>query len=51
MLASPDPNAGQNWDTKIADKSCENVSQFKYLLAAIRSRTFVFSSTVLKRKN
>jgi hypothetical protein len=31
MLVSRDPNAGQNWEIKIGNRSFENVSQFKYL--------------------
>jgi hypothetical protein len=31
MLLSRHQNAGQNRDTKIANKSFENVSQLKYL--------------------
>jgi hypothetical protein len=31
MLLSHHQNAGQNWDMKIANRSFENVSQFKYL--------------------
>jgi hypothetical protein len=31
MLLSHHRNAGQNWDTEIANSSFENVSQFKYL--------------------
>jgi hypothetical protein len=31
MLLSSHKNAGQNWDIKTANKSFENVSQFKYL--------------------
>jgi hypothetical protein len=31
MLMSLYQNAGQNWDMKTGNRSCENVSQFKYL--------------------
>jgi hypothetical protein len=31
MLLSRHQNVGQNWDIKIANRSFENVSQFKYL--------------------
>jgi hypothetical protein len=31
MLLSHHQNVGQNWDIKIANRSFENVSQFKYL--------------------
>jgi hypothetical protein len=31
MLLSRHQNAGQNWDVKIANRSFENVSQFRYL--------------------
>jgi hypothetical protein len=30
MLVSHHQNTGQNWDIKIENTSCENVSQFKY---------------------
>jgi hypothetical protein len=30
MLVPWDQNAGQNWEIKIANRSYENVSQFKY---------------------
>jgi hypothetical protein len=30
MLLSHHQNAGQNWDLKIANRSFDNVSQFKY---------------------
>jgi hypothetical protein len=31
MLVSHHQNAGQNWYIKIANRSSENVSQFRYL--------------------
>jgi hypothetical protein len=31
MLLSHHQNAGQNWNIKIANRSFENVSQFKYM--------------------
>jgi hypothetical protein len=31
MLVSYDQNADQNWDMNIANRPCENVSQFKHL--------------------
>jgi hypothetical protein len=31
MLVSRHLNAGQNWDIKIAKRSLENLSQFRYL--------------------
>jgi hypothetical protein len=31
MLLSRHQNVGQNWDIKMANRSLENVSQFKYL--------------------
>jgi hypothetical protein len=31
MLLSHQQNVGQNWDIKIANRSFENVSQFRYL--------------------
>jgi hypothetical protein len=35
MLLSHHQNAGQNWDTKIGNRSFENVSQFRYLGTAV----------------
>jgi hypothetical protein len=41
MLMSRDQNAGQNWDIKIADRSFENVSQFKYLGATVTDKNLI----------
>jgi hypothetical protein len=35
MLLSHHQNAGQNWDIKIANKSIENMSPFKYLRTTV----------------
>jgi hypothetical protein len=35
MLLSRHENAGQNWDIKIANRSFENMSQFKYLRTTV----------------
>jgi hypothetical protein len=43
MFLSHHQNVGQNWDIKIANRSFENVSQFKYLgmtVTTIQSRAF-----------
>jgi hypothetical protein len=34
-------SAGQNWDIKIANRSSENVSQFKYLGATVTSKNLI----------
>jgi hypothetical protein len=34
-------NAGQNWDIKIANRSFENVSQFKYLGMAVTNKNLI----------
>jgi hypothetical protein len=67
MLLSRYKNVGQNQDIKIANKSFENVSQFKYLGTTVTNKIVfnrklnsrlsfspepsVFSSAVGKRKN
>jgi hypothetical protein len=65
MLLSGYQNVGQNGDISIANRSFENVSQFKYLgttvrnhnlvqeemLATIQSRTFCLLIYCQKRKN
>jgi hypothetical protein len=38
MLLSRHQNVGQNWDIKIANRSFENVSQFKYLGTAVTNQ-------------
>jgi hypothetical protein len=58
MLLSRQQNVGQNRDIKIANRSFENVSQFKYLGTTVTNCLLpfgpapsVFSSAVEKRKN
>jgi hypothetical protein len=41
MLLSRHQNAGQNHDIKIANRSFENVSQFKYLGTTIRNENMI----------
>jgi hypothetical protein len=41
MLLSHQQNIGQNWDIKIANRSFENVSQFKYLGRTVRNQNFI----------
>jgi hypothetical protein len=41
MLVSYYQNADQNWDIKIANRSFENVSQFKYLGMTVTNRNFI----------
>jgi hypothetical protein len=43
MLLSPNQNVGQNWDIKIANRSFENVSQFKY---RVRHANFLFCMNI-----
>jgi hypothetical protein len=66
MLLSRHQNVGQNRDIEIANRSFENVSQFKYLGTTVTNQNFiqeevkrrmnfvnpsVFSSAAEKRKN
>jgi hypothetical protein len=41
MLLSRHQNVGQNRDIKIANRSFENVSQFKYLGATVRNKKLI----------
>jgi hypothetical protein len=41
MLLSRHQNIGQNQDMKIANRSLENVSQFKYLGMTIRNQNLI----------
>jgi hypothetical protein len=41
MLLSRHQNVGQNWDIKIANKSFENVSQFKYLGTTVTNKNWI----------
>jgi hypothetical protein len=41
ILLSRHQNAGQNWDIKIANRSFENMSQFKYLGTTVTNHNFV----------
>jgi uncharacterized Fe-S center protein len=41
MSLSRHQNAGQNWDIKIANRSLENVSQFKYLGTTVTNQKFI----------
>jgi hypothetical protein len=41
MLPSRHQNAGQNRDMKIANRSFENVSQFKYLVMTITNQNLI----------
>jgi hypothetical protein len=41
MLLSHHQNVGQNWDIKIANRSFENVSQFKYLGTTVTNRNLI----------
>jgi hypothetical protein len=41
MLLSRHQNVGQNWDIKIANRSFENVSQFKYLRTTVTNQNFI----------
>jgi hypothetical protein len=42
MLLSRHQNVGQNRDVKIANRSFENVSQFKYLGTIVTNQNFYF---------
>jgi hypothetical protein len=41
MLLSRQQNVGQNRDIKIANRSFENVSQFKYLVTTVTNQNFI----------
>jgi hypothetical protein len=41
MLLSHHQNVGQNWDIKIANRSFENVSQFKYLGTIVTNQNLI----------
>jgi hypothetical protein len=41
MLLSRHQNVGQNRDVKIANRSCENVSQFKYLGTTVTNQNLI----------
>jgi hypothetical protein len=41
MLLSRQQNVCQDWDIKIANRSFENVSQFKYLGATVTNQNFI----------
>jgi hypothetical protein len=41
MLLSRHQNVGQNRDIKIANRSLENVSQFKYLGTTVTNQNFI----------
>jgi hypothetical protein len=41
MLLSHHQNVGQNWDIKIANRSFENVSQFKYLGMTVTNQNLI----------
>jgi hypothetical protein len=41
MLVSRDQNAGQNRDIQIANRSFENVSQFKYLGTTVTNQNLI----------
>jgi hypothetical protein len=41
MLLSHHQNAGQNWDIKIANRSFEDVPQFKYLETTGANQNFI----------
>jgi hypothetical protein len=45
MLLSRHQNAGQNRDMKIANRSFENVSQFKYLGATVTNQNLIQEET------
>jgi hypothetical protein len=50
MLLSHHQNARQNHNVKIANRSIENVAQFKYLGTRITSQSFI-QDTVKRRLN
>jgi hypothetical protein len=41
MVLSCHQNVGQNWDIKIANRSFENVSQFKYLVTTVTNQNLI----------
>jgi hypothetical protein len=41
MLLSHHQNIGQNWDIKIANRSFENVPQFKYLGTTVTNQNLI----------
>jgi hypothetical protein len=41
MLLSGHQNVGQDWDIKMANRSFENVSQFKYLGTAVTNQNLI----------
>jgi hypothetical protein len=45
MLLSRHQNEGQNHDTKIADRSFENVAQFKYLRTTVTNQNLIQEET------
>jgi hypothetical protein len=49
MLVSPDQNADQNRDIKIANRSVQNVSQFTYLGMTATNQNLIWEE--IKRKN
>jgi hypothetical protein len=50
MLMSRHQTAGQNRDVKIANRSFENVSQFKYFGTTATNRNFI-EKKIMKRLN
>jgi hypothetical protein len=50
MLLSRDQNVGQNRDIKIANRSFENVSQFKYLGTTVTNQN-LFQEEIKRRLN
>jgi hypothetical protein len=48
MLVSRDQNAGQIWDIKIANRSFENVSQFKHLRRTVTNQN-LFQQEIKRR--
>jgi hypothetical protein len=50
MLLSHHQNVGRNWDIKIANRSFENVSQFKCLGTTVRNQNLI-QEEIKKRLN
>jgi hypothetical protein len=50
MLLSRHQNAGQNWDMIIANRSFENVSQFKYLVTTVTNQNWI-QEKIKRRSN